>query len=77
MYAGGRLNIKMSSYQYRDQHVKDKTVSRPSKRSRDRQIFNMGILIPGKDDLYIESGPRPKYLEIIEAMVSCIHEILM
>ena len=26
----GRLNIKMSSYQYRDSHVKDKTVSRPS-----------------------------------------------
>ena len=25
--AGGRLNIKMSSYQYRDPHVKDKTVS--------------------------------------------------
>ena len=27
---GGHLNIKMSSYQYRDPHVKDKTVSRPS-----------------------------------------------
>ena len=26
----GRLNIKMSSYQYMDPHVKDKTVSRPS-----------------------------------------------
>ena len=25
--SGGRLNIKMSSYQYRDSHVKDKTVS--------------------------------------------------
>ena len=24
------LNIKMSSYQYKDPHVKDKTVSRPS-----------------------------------------------
>ena len=24
--AGGRLNIKMWSYQYRDPHVKDKTV---------------------------------------------------
>ena len=29
-HQGGRLNIKMSSYQYRDIHVKDKTVSRPS-----------------------------------------------
>ena len=26
----GRLNIKMLSYQYRDPHVKDKTVSRSS-----------------------------------------------
>ena len=26
----GRLNIKMQSYHYRDHHVKDKTVSRPS-----------------------------------------------
>ena len=26
-FPGGRLNIKMSSYQYRDPHVKDKTVS--------------------------------------------------
>ena len=30
MTTRGRLNIKMSSYQYRDPHVKDKTVSRPS-----------------------------------------------
>ena len=28
--SGGRLNIKMLSYQYRDPYVKDKTVSRPS-----------------------------------------------
>ena len=27
------------------------------RRSRDRLIFNMGIPIPGKDDLYIETGP--------------------
>ena len=27
---GGRLNVTMPSYQYRDPHVKDKTVSRPS-----------------------------------------------
>ena len=27
---GSRLNIKMSSYQYRDPHVEDKTVSWPS-----------------------------------------------
>ena len=28
--AGGHLNIKMSFYKYKDPHVKDKTVSRPS-----------------------------------------------
>ena len=27
------------------------------RRSRDRLIFNMGIPIPGKDGLYIETGP--------------------
>ena len=50
MAPGGRLNIKMWSYQYRDPHNKDKMV--------DRLIFNMGIPIPGKDSLYIETGPR-------------------
>ena len=47
---GGRLNIKMSSHQYRDPHVKDKTASRPS--------YFLGNLIPGKDGLYIETAPR-------------------
>ena len=28
------------------------------RRSRDHLIFNMGITIPGKDGLYIETGPR-------------------
>ena len=27
------------------------------RQSRDRLIFNMGIPIPGKDTLYIETGP--------------------
>ena len=30
IWSGGRLNINMSPNQYRDPHVKDKTVSRPS-----------------------------------------------
>ena len=30
MAPGDRLKIKMSSYQYRNRHVNDKTVSRPS-----------------------------------------------
>ena len=44
MRPGGRLNIKMPPYQYRDTHIK-------------YLIFNMGIPIPGKDGLYIETGP--------------------
>ena len=40
------LNIKMGSYQWRDPM------------SHDRLIVNMGIPIPGKDSLYIETGPR-------------------
>ena len=48
--AGGRLNIKMSSYQYRIPMLK-------IRRSRDCLIFNMRIPIPGKDGLYIETGP--------------------
>ena len=48
MRSGVRLNIKMSSYQYRDPHVKDRTVF---------LNFNMAISIPGKDGLYIKTGP--------------------
>ena len=47
---GGHLNIKILSYQSRDPHVKDKMVSQPS-------YLNIGIPIPGKDGLYIETGP--------------------
>ena len=47
---GENLNIKMSPYQYRDPHVKDKTV--------DCLIFRMGIPIPGKDGFHVEMGPR-------------------
>ena len=32
------------------------------RRSRDRLIFNMGIPIPGKDGLYIETGPWSYHL---------------
>ena len=41
------------SYQYRDPHVKDKTVS--------RLIFNMGIPMPGKDSPYIDTGRKFAY----------------
>ena len=50
-HPGGRLNIKMPSYQYRDPMFKIRW-------SRDHLIFNMGIPIPGKDSLFIEMGPR-------------------
>ena len=52
--SGGRLNIKMSSYQYRILMLK-------IRRSRDRLIFNMGIPILAKVGLYIETGPRAYY----------------
>ena len=47
---GGRLNIKTSSYQYWDPHLK-------IRRSCDRFIFSMEIPIPEKDGLNIETGP--------------------
>ena len=47
---GGRLNIKTSSYQYWDPHLK-------IRRSCDRFIFDMKIPIPEKDGLNIETGP--------------------
>ena len=46
----GRLDIKMSSYQYKHPMLR-------MRRSRDRLIFNMGIPIPGKDGLCIDTGP--------------------
>ena len=50
MAFGDCLNIKISSYQYRDPHVEEKdhlmTV-----------LSLLGIPIPGKDSLYIETGP--------------------
>ena len=49
-YPGDRLNIKMSC-QYRAPHVKDKTVS---------YIYHRDP-IPGKDGLYIETGPRSQW----------------
>ena len=47
--SGVRLNIKMSSYRYRDPHVKDK--------SRGRLIFNMEIPIPTKTVFILRRGP--------------------
>ena len=52
-YSGSHLNIKMSSYQYRDPHVEEMT--------RDCLIFNIGIPIPVKGGLYIERGPWPLF----------------
>ena len=46
-WSGSRLNMKMLSYQYRDPRVKYKTVY--------HLIVNMGIPIPRKDGIYIET----------------------
>ena len=48
VFSLGHLNMKMSSYEYRDPHVKDKTVSRLS-------YFSHGNPESGKDGLYIET----------------------
>ena len=48
---GDRIIIKMSSYQYMDPHVKDRTVSRPS-------YLKHGNHHIWKDGVYIETGPR-------------------
>ena len=32
------------------------------KRSHDRRIFNMGIPLPGKEGLYIETGPKGSHI---------------
>ena len=37
------------------------------RRSHDRLIFNMRIPIPGKDDLYIETGPSTLALELLQS----------
>ena len=46
----GRLNIKISSYQYKHSHYNDKTVSRPS------HVYN-GKLIPGKTVFILRRDP--------------------
>ena len=48
---GGYLNIKMSSYQYKDSYYKDKKVSRPS------YLYNENPHT-WKNGLYIVMGPR-------------------
>ena len=52
---GGRLNIKMSSYQNRDTHVRDKMVLWPY------YLWHGNPHISGKDGLYIETGPEFLY----------------
>ena len=53
----GHLNIKMSSYQCRDPHVKDKTVAK----SCDHLIFNMGIPTPRNTVFILRQGPAFSY----------------
>ena len=58
---GGRLNIKMPSYQYRDSHVKDKTVS-PTVLSSTWESPYLGKTVfilrrgPGQDIFFIFIG---------------------
>ena len=41
------------------------------RRSHDCLIFNMGIPIPGKEDLYIETGPWCSLLQYIPGVLYC------
>ena len=43
------------------------------RRSRDRLIFNMGIPIPGKDGLYIETGPWGFVCALWDIPPKCIY----
>ena len=57
---GGHLNIKMLSYQHRDSIIK-------TRRSHNRLIFIMGIPIPRKEGLYIETGPfRASHVPLLD-----------
>ena len=49
---GGGLNIKMSSYQYKDPNVKDNTVLRPS------YLYHGIIIIPGRTVFILRCGPE-------------------
>ena len=51
LWPGAWFNIKMPSYQYRKSHCGDKTVV-------DHLISTMGIPIPVRQHIYIESAPR-------------------
>ena len=56
--AGGWINIKMSSYQYRKSIVE-------IRRSYDRLISTMGFSILVRWHLYIESGPRCPMADLV------------
>ena len=60
---GGRLNIKMSSYQYRDPHVKEKTISRPLFLTWESPYL-------GKTVLILRRGP------VLQKVCPC-HDIIM
>ena len=62
------ISNKMSSYQYRNIGI----LMLKIRRSRDRLIFNMGILIPGKDNLCIETGPKVLQWPPLGTTVSCL-----
>ena len=46
------------------------------RRSHDCLIFNMGIPIPGKDGLYIETGPRGPFQYSSRHLIVRFHEVL-
>ena len=65
--SGGRLNIKMASYQYRNSHVKDKTVS-PTVLSLTWESPYMG-----KTVFILRRGPGSLWCQVIH--IHCINSV--
>ena len=55
--------------QYKDHLTSIGIIMLKIRRSRDRLIINMGILIPGKDGLYIETRPGPPHRKDINLLL--------
>ena len=62
--AGGQINIKMTSYQYRKSHCGDKTILRPS-------YLHNGISYTGKTTSLYWDGAQNVFLNIDDGLIHC------
>ena len=72
---GGRLNIKMLSYQYRDPHVKDKTVSPPSYLQHRNQPTweRQSLYWDGAQNLPVNIIPTDDLVSLLSNRISLVH----